>query len=163
MASGEGHSSSPTSGNWQVFKPADKILSIIGIQLFHRCKNSIEERCNESQLCFFASFFHVSFHVFFLHFFFTPFSHLYFLSFFRSFFLHLFLHLFFASFFCVFFCIFFRCCIVWENTDTNAPAWSYRLATFFGRLKILWQTLFFLWRKEIQATRYILWSRLQNT
>ena len=163
MASVEGHSSSPTSGNWQVFKPADKILSIIGIQLFHRCKNSIEERCNESQLCFFASFFHVSFHVFFLHFFFTPFSHLYFLSFFRSFFLHLFLHLFFASFFCVFFCIFFRCCIVWENTDTNAPAWSYRLATFFGRLKILWQTLFFLWRKEIQATRYILWSRLQNT
>ena len=130
MASGEGHSSSPTSGNWQVFKPADKILSTIGIQLFHRCKNSIEERCNESQLCFFASFFHVSFHVFFLHFFFTPFSHLYFLSFFHFF------------FFCVFFCIFFLCCIIWENTDTNAPPWSYRLATFVGRLKILWQTLF---------------------
>ena len=158
MASGEGHSSSPTSGNWQVFKPADKILSIIGIQLFHRCKNSIEERCNESQLCFFASFFHVIFRVFFQHFF-----HTFFTSLFLVFFSQLFFASFFASFFCVFFCIFFQCCIVWENTDTNAPAWSYRLATFFGRLKILWQTLFFLWRKEIQATRYILWSRLQNT
>ena len=99
MASGEGHSSSPTSGNWQVFKPADKILSIIGIQLFHRCKNSIEERCNESQLCFFASFFHVSFHVFFLHFFFH--------TFFTSLFLVFFSQLFFASFFASFFCVFF--------------------------------------------------------
>ena len=68
---------------------------------------------------FFASFFRVFF------------SRLFFASFFRVFFLRLF----FASFFCVFFFASFFAHLSKVMTQMALP-WSYRLATFVGRLKI---------------------------